>query len=134
MPTPDARTDEELIAAANAGDASAFEALYQRYRDWALRLAWRFTRDHDDACDVVQDAFTYLLRKFPGFRLTARLTTFLYPAIRNVALTRRRGRGRSAADPAVLDDIPAPPIEPPDAARAELARVHMATVVLYLLV
>jgi RNA polymerase sigma-70 factor (ECF subfamily) len=74
----DLRTDQELIAALNAGDASAFDALYYRYRDWVVRLAYRFTRDRDDALDALQDTFAYLARKFPGFVLTASMTTFLY--------------------------------------------------------
>ena len=44
----DSRPDQELIRALNAGDTSAFDALYYRHRDWCLRLAHRFTRDHDD--------------------------------------------------------------------------------------
>ena len=34
----DSRTDQELIAAINAGDAAAFESLYFRYRDWVVSL------------------------------------------------------------------------------------------------
>jgi RNA polymerase sigma-70 factor (ECF subfamily) len=112
VPPTDPRSDEQLIAAANAGDPAAFEALYLRYRDWVLRLACRFTGDHDAALDVLQETFLYFLRKFPGFHLTARLTTFLYPAVRNLALADRRKRNR-AGDPAPLDALPAPPSPPP---------------------
>ena len=86
----DLRNDTELIAAVNAGDADAFEALYWRYRDWIASLAWRFTGDPDLALDVMQETFLYLLRKFPGFRLTAQLKTFLYPAVRHLSLSARR--------------------------------------------
>jgi RNA polymerase sigma-70 factor (ECF subfamily) len=79
-----------LIAAINAGDEAAFEALYFRYRDWVSALAWRFTGDHSAALDVLQETFLYLLRKFPGFRLTASLKTFLYPAVRNLSIAARR--------------------------------------------
>ena len=89
-PPPDPRTDEQLVAAANLGDAGAFETLYFRYRDWAASLALRFTGDREAAQDVVQEAFAYLFGKFPGFRLRARLTTVLYPAVRNTALAMRR--------------------------------------------
>lgn len=103
----DARSDAELVQAANAGDVAAFEALYERYRDWVLRVAHRFTHNRDDAFDVLQDVFLYLLRKFPGFVLSARLTTVLYPAIKNTALYVRRRRSRGAQAP--LPDIAAPP-------------------------
>jgi RNA polymerase sigma-70 factor (ECF subfamily) len=107
VPASQSPSDEQLVAAANAGDPAAFDAIYARYRDWVLRVAYRFTRDRDDALDVLQEVFLYLLRKFPGFRLTARLTTFLYPAVRSIAITHRRKRERQAGShPPDPDDPP----------------------------
>jgi RNA polymerase sigma-70 factor (ECF subfamily) len=116
VPPNDSRSDQELVAAANAGDLAAFEALYVRYRDWTLRVACRFTHNRDDALDVLQETFLYLLNKFPGFRLTARLTTFLYPAIRNTALTHRRKRrqrtdSRPPDDADLISPAPASPLD-----------------------
>lgn len=87
---PDERSDSELVDAANAGDSEALGLLYLRYRDWAVRLAYRFTGDADVALDVMQASFTYFFGKFPGFRLRARITTFLYPVIKNTALAAKR--------------------------------------------
>lgn len=96
-PAPiDNRTDLELVAAVNAGDSGAFEVLYFRHRDWTMRLALRFTGHHDDALDVLQETFGYFARKFPGFQLTAALTTFLYPAVRNFSIAARKKRQRSS--------------------------------------
>lgn len=75
-------SDAKLIEKINKGDLNAFETLYHRYRDWTFRLAYRFTRDHELAEDVLQETFIYLLKKFPGFELTARITTFLYPVVK----------------------------------------------------
>jgi RNA polymerase sigma-70 factor, ECF subfamily len=86
----DSRSDEALIAAVNHGDTAAFEALYYRYRDWVVNLAYRFTSDRESALDVLQETFLYFSRKFPGFTLTARVTTFLYPAVKNYAIAARR--------------------------------------------
>jgi len=99
------RSDVELIAAINRGDADAFEVLYWRYRDWVLGLAFRLTGDSDAALDVMQETFLYFLRKFPGFRLTAQLKTFLYPAVRNLSITARRKAGRYQATPGELEQI-----------------------------
>lgn len=85
----DQRTDQELIEAANGGESSAFELLYFRHRDWAVNLAFRFTADRELALDVLQDAFVYFARKFPGFTLTCELRTFLYPVIKNRSLNVR---------------------------------------------
>ena len=116
-------SDQELIDALNAGDVRAFDALYHRYRDWVVRLAVRFTGNNDDALDVLQDTFGYVFRKFPGFRLTASMTTFLYPVVKNLSIAARRKRTRMASTDA-LPDAPHP-AAPPDVdagrERSELA-------------
>jgi RNA polymerase sigma-70 factor, ECF subfamily len=102
-------TDQELIAAINRGDESAFEVLYWRYRDWVVNLAYRFTGDAELALDVMQETFLYFTKKFPGFKLTAQLKTFLYPAVRNLSIAARRQKDRfhSPNEPADLDELPA---------------------------
>jgi RNA polymerase sigma-70 factor, ECF subfamily len=99
-------SDQQLVAAINAGNPAAFETLYYRHRDWVVRLARRFTGNDVDALDVLQETFAYLHRKFPGFELTAQLTTFLWPVVRNLSLAARRKRTRSlAVDESVLDTL-----------------------------
>jgi RNA polymerase sigma-70 factor, ECF subfamily len=110
--TQAARSDVELVAAINSGDAAAFEVLYFRHRDWVAGLAYRFTGDSDASLDVLQETFLYFLRKFPGFRLTANLKTFLYPAVRHLAIAARRKTARCQATAAELEQLehtPAPP-------------------------
>jgi RNA polymerase sigma-70 factor (ECF subfamily) len=107
---PDPRTDQQLIAAINDGDAAAFEILYYRHRDWVVNLAHRFTGSEDLALDVMQETFLYLLRKFPGFQLTANLKTFFYPAIKNLSIAARRKAGRyqsTEAEQQQLEQTPA---------------------------
>src|SRR5213083_3431708 len=101
----DSRSDQELIAAINDGDSSAFEVLYYRYRDWVVSLASRFTGDRELALDVLQETFLYFVKKFPGFRLTAQLKTFLYPAVRNLSIAARRKAGRYQATEADLERL-----------------------------
>lgn len=107
----DARSDLELVAAVNGGDPAAFEVLYFRYRDWVAALAYRFTGDEFACQDVLQETFLYVLRKFPGFRLTANFKTFLYPAVRNLSIGARRKTERFQATDAerwALDQTAAP--------------------------
>src|SRR5216684_3188679 len=114
----DALSDLELIATINGGDAAAFEILYFRYRDWVAALAFRFTGDNDAALDVLQETFLYVLRKFPGFRLTANFKTFLYPAVRNLSIAARRKAQRyqaSADDAERLEQVAAGPVGTPAA-------------------
>src|SRR6185295_371518 len=133
MSAVDRRSDEDLVAVCNVGDAHeaarAFEVLYRRHRDFVLRVARRFTRDRELALDALQETFTYLLHKFPpageGLTLTARLQTLLYPAAKNAAITAvRKARRYSGAGDAALDELPAEPpadAEPIDAALAALS-------------
>ncbi|MBA7485774.1 ECF RNA polymerase sigma factor SigW [subsurface metagenome] len=116
-------SDQELIELANKGDPDAFEALYHRYRDWVYRLAWRFTDNTEDALDVVQETFSYLLGKFPGFELTASMTTFLYPVVRHVSLAIRSKSRRFTSEEEVLDELAAPESEESEHYRSELAAV-----------
>jgi RNA polymerase sigma-70 factor (ECF subfamily) len=104
------RTDQELIVAANRGDASALEGLYYRYRDWVVARAERICGRHEDALDVLQETFIYVFGKFPGFTLTCRFKTFLYPVVRNLSLNLIRKRQRSvelgeASEPEAPKDV-----------------------------
>ena len=116
-------SDQELIGLANKGDPEAFESLYYRYRDWVYRLAWRFTGSRQDALDVLQETFTYLLGKFPGFELTASMTTFLYPVVRHISLRVRSKSRRFASDEELLSELAAPTSQETERCRSELTAV-----------
>ena len=128
-------SDEDLVRVINTGRPAeaerAFEALYRRHRDWAVRVARRFTNDDALALDAMQETFAYLLTKFPGFELRAKMTTFLYPAVRNIALGLARKRRREPAlgdrlpDRPAASDAPAPGVGEDDPKRA-LARLLAA--------
>ena len=119
-------SDHELIELANRGDSEAFEALYYHYRDWVYRLAWRFTGNRADALDVLQETFAYLLGKFPGFELTAAMTTFLYPVVRHTSLAIRRKNRRFASDEETLGELVAPASQQDERSRSELTAVLVA--------
>ncbi len=114
-------SDQELIELANQGDPEAFEALYYRYRDWVYRLGWRFTGNREDALDVLQETFTYLLGKFPGFQLTASMKTFLYPAVRHLSAAIRTKKRRFRSDDEIMSELAAPASAEPDGRRSDLA-------------
>jgi RNA polymerase sigma-70 factor (ECF subfamily) len=113
----DPRSDHQLIDACNQGDMQAFEALYRRHRDHVLRLACRFTGDRHAALDAMQETFVYLLGKFPGFELRAKMTTFLYPVVKHNVQAASRKRPRLAPSEAALEQ--AATVDPP--AHDELA-------------
>ena len=119
----DPRSDATLVGICNEGDAraaaDAFEALYRRHKDFVLRVALRFAPDVDTALDTLQDTFVQLLRRFPpngeGLRLTAKMTTFLYPIARNATISaQRKASGLPLAGEVTPDDLPAPPAREAD--------------------
>jgi len=126
QPTHDElRTDPDLIAAINLGDDGAFEVLYHRHRDWVVHLAFRFTGDYALSLDVLQETFLYFLKKFPGFTLTCQLRSFLYPAVRHLALAARRKAERLQSEDGELPELAAPP----PATTGDTARDNLAAVV-----
>ena len=126
---PDAPTDQQLIAAINTGDADAFEPLYLRYRDWTVALAHRFTGDESLALDVMQETFLYLLKKFPGFHLTAQMKTFLYPAVKNLSIAARHKASRvqsTEAEQHHLTQLPATEITFTNSAELSAALANLS--------
>ena len=116
-------TDEDLIKLANKGDPNAFETLYYRYRDWVYHLAWRFTGNQEQALDVLQETFIYLLKKFPGFKLTARMTTFLYPVVKHLSLAIGRGNRHQINLDECLNELPSPVPKDVHSCQSDLAAV-----------
>ena len=114
----DRRSDADLVDVCNHGHAQAatraFETLYNRHKDYVIRVALRFVPDHDSALDVLQETFSYLLRKFPpagqGLTLTAKFTSLLYPVAKNCAITLIRKSERfPSSDGLRPDNLPSDP-------------------------
>lgn len=88
-------TDEDLVAAVQAGDASAFDVLVRRWDRKIQGAAFRVLGSPDEARDVSQEAFMKAFRALRGFKQEARFSSWLYQIAMNVCrdkLRRRRGR------------------------------------------
>jgi RNA polymerase sigma-70 factor (ECF subfamily) len=106
----DPRSDAELARALRDGDATAFDALYARYHEWVVSLAFRFTKHREDALDVLQETFAYLHRKRRDFELRSQMKTFLYPVVKHLSLSRAQATRRQAPlDPKLDPSAPQPP-------------------------
>lgn len=112
--------DAELVAAINDGDSVAFEQLYARYRGWVHQLAFRFTGNHEDAQDVLQETFSYVIRKFPGFELTSSMKTFLFPVVRNLSIAHRKKSKRVLQSEELLDELESTPAQSVESAESRL--------------
>lgn len=82
--------DADLVAAAAAGDRSAFEALLRRHYDRIHGLAWQMAGSRSDADDIAQDVCCTLARKIEGFRGEAKFTTWLCGVVINACRDHRR--------------------------------------------
>ena len=81
-----------LVAAAKAGDISAFEALVGRYERKIFRLTQNITQNKEDAEDAMQEAFLKAFEHLQGFEGNSRFYTWLVRIAVNQALMKLRRR------------------------------------------
>jgi RNA polymerase sigma-70 factor (ECF subfamily) len=106
---------ETLVAAAQAGDRSAFDDLVRATYIDSYTLAYRLTGDEDDARDVVQEAYLRAYRGLKRFRGDAQFSTWMYRITANCATTflgkRTKNRHDELTDELVGDE-PATTVDP----------------------
>jgi len=119
--------ESSLVAAARDGSAEAFNTLVSRYRAPVVRLAYRLTRDPDEALDIAQDAFLRAYRRLGEFRPDRPFSRWLFVIARNASLDAIRRR-RRAASYAVKEEPPLEEFGPEDLAvrNDEASRIHLA--------
>ena len=79
----DTETDEALMLAWQAGDAAAFDRIYERHRGGVFRYLLRHCRDRATAEELHQDVWLKLVAARSTFQAAARFTTWLYAVARN---------------------------------------------------
>ena len=87
-------SDEVAVARACAGDTDAFRVLVDRYSRKVFRLAYRMTRNENDAEDVVQETFLRAYRRLKQFESRSSFGTWIFRIGVNAALDLSRKRGR----------------------------------------
>ena len=84
--------DRQLVARAQAGDISAFEALVEAHRDKVYGLSLRMTRSDADAAEITQDTFLSAYQHLEDFRGDAAFGSWVHRIAANNALMRLRHR------------------------------------------
>ena len=69
--------DAALVTAAASGSNEAFEVLVRRHQARILRVAWRFTRNREDAEDITQQTFQKAFVHFRQFQGNSSFSTWL---------------------------------------------------------
>lgn len=88
-------SDLVLIEQFRNGSMEAYEELVARYESKVYNLAMRFTRNQEDAEEVLQDVFTTIYQKLEGFQGKSAFSSWLYRIIVNAAFMKLRKRRQS---------------------------------------
>src|SRR5256886_416983 len=122
---PLAGEERDWGARIRAGDAAAFERAFRTYHPALCKFAFRYVHSRDVAQELVHDVFATLWEE-RGRLSVDRLKSYLYAAVRNLAishlrheLVERRWRGRAppgAAPPAPKEGGGGPATGPPGGA------------------
>jgi RNA polymerase sigma-70 factor (ECF subfamily) len=86
-------SEADAIERAKAGDAEAFEILYNLHKRRVYSLCLRMTANTAAAEDLTQEAFLQLYRKISTFRGESAFSTWLHRMAVNVVLMQLRKKG-----------------------------------------
>lgn len=98
------RTDDDLVAAAQRGDAGAMDELLRRHYDRAHAVCRRIAGSTRDADDATQEAMIRVVRNIHKFDGRSAFGTWVYRIATNTALDELRKRKRRPQLHAVTDD------------------------------
>ncbi len=121
-------SDEDLMLAYAAGDASAFTRLYDRHERPVFRYFRRLGVASHQADDLLQDTWMAVLRSAGHYRVEARFTTLLYVIAHRKLIDHWRATKQhvllddAANDPDGESDVPSAidTLEAGDAARPDM--------------
>jgi RNA polymerase sigma-70 factor (ECF subfamily) len=108
------RSDTDLVAAAQRGDAAAMDQLLRRHYDRVHAVCRRIAGGSRDADDAAQEAMIRVVRNIDRFDGRAAFGTWVYRIATNTALDELRKRKRRPHLHVVADDDERGPIEPVD--------------------
>lgn len=76
-------TDIELADLVRSADDRAFKEIYDRYNKLLYLFAYNKLRNKEEAKDVVQDVFAWLLNNRTRFAINSSVSSFLYKSVLN---------------------------------------------------
>ncbi len=94
-------TDDQLVAAARAGDESAFATLFERHRHLVSRLGYRFFSRREQVEEIIQESFIkayFALNDYQGGHEKSFVSWLARIAVRTCYDELRRGRRRNESN------------------------------------
>ena len=114
-------SDVGLVDQFKQGNIASFEEIISRYESKVMNLALRFTRNQEDAEEVMQDVFTTVYRKIEGFRGQSAFSSWLYRIVVNAAFMKLRKKKQNQT--ISMEDL-APAVKQYCIERDNLAQTH----------
>lgn len=104
-------SDEDVMEYFQAGYEDGFNILVQRYKDRLHNFLYRYTHDHQDCEDLVQETFLRVYRSRHSYERIAKFSTWMYTIALNLAKSLYKKKKRMTTvtihkDPADPDDRP----------------------------
>jgi len=113
--------DDELMRRYAAGDAGAFERLYERYEGRVYGFCLRRLGDPDAAADAFQDAWRRVVDARRGYEPRGRFESWLFTLVRRACADVRRA-GRDHASLEAMNGAEGRPASGEPAPEARVAR------------
>ncbi len=87
-----ARTDQEIVVLARAGQEAAYRELIRRYERPLFSLLYRMVRDRELAEDLAQETFIKALNAIESYRPEYKFSSWIFKIANNAAIDHLRRR------------------------------------------
>ena len=87
-------SDNDLIAAAKAGDEDAFAEVVSRHKNALTNYLYRMLGDFEEAVDLAQESFVRVFLAIDRYKADHAFSTYIYRIATNLAITELRKRKR----------------------------------------
>lgn len=88
----EAKGDAYYIAEVQKGNTESFAPLVDKYKHLAFSLAFKITRNREEAEEAAQDAFIKAYKSLGNFRGNATFKTWFFRIVYTTAISRVRGK------------------------------------------
>jgi len=113
-----ARSDQDIVALARAGEEGAYRELIRRYERPLFSLLYRMVRDRELAEDLAQETFIKALNAIESYRPEFKFSSWIFKIANNAAIDHLR---RRELDTLSLDG--SPHAETPEAVEATALQI-----------
>ena len=97
-------SDEDVMEQLQSGVVEAFDIIVQRYKDRLHNFLYRYTHNHEDCEDLVQETFLRVYRSRQSYERIAKLSTWMYTIALNLAKSMYKKKQRMSLISIHADD------------------------------